>query len=77
MEMMKMWVLYQSYKQEPRLSRLSHMMPQHRLNMIAEGIFFSILNYCIEVYGNVWGLSIYDEQSRMNTACTKEDNRFS
>ena len=55
--------------------RLSHMMPQHRLNMIAEGIFFSLLNYCIEVYGNVWGLSTYDEQSRTNTAFTREDNR--
>merc|ERR1712105_402114 len=56
------------------IHRLSHMMPLQRLNMIAEGIFFSILNYCIEVYGNVWSLSTYDEQSRTNSAFTREDN---
>ena len=56
------------------IHRLSHMIPLNRLNLIAEGIFFSILNYCIEVYGNVWGLSIYNEQSRTNTALTREDN---
>ena len=28
--------------------------------VFAEGMFFSLLNYCIEVYGNVWGLNSYD-----------------
>ena len=37
--------------------KLSIMMPKKRLQMIAEGIFFSLLNYCIEIYGNIWGLS--------------------
>ena len=31
--------------------KLSKIMPKERLNIIAEGIFFSLLNYCIEVYG--------------------------
>ena len=36
--------------------------------------FFSLLNYCIEVYGNVWGLTTYDDETRKSTAFTKEDN---
>ena len=32
--------------------KLSKMMPRQRLKLITEGIFFSLLNYCIEVYGN-------------------------
>ena len=53
--------------------RLSRMMPKERLNIIAEGIFLSLLNYCIEVYGNVWGLSTYDDQNRNSPALRKED----
>ena len=48
-------------------------MPRERLNIIAEGIFFSLLNYCIEVYGNVWGLDTYDDQNRNSPALRKED----
>jgi hypothetical protein len=54
--------------------KLSLIMPQKRLKMISEGIFFSLLNYCIEIYGNVWGLDTYDDQARKNSAFTKEDN---
>ena len=49
-------------------------MPRDKLNTIAEGIFFSLLNYCVEVYGNVWGLPTYDDQVRHSTAFRKEDN---
>ena len=48
-------------------------MPRDRLKIIAEGIFFSLLNYCIEVYGNVWGLATYDDQNRNSPALWKED----
>ena len=37
--------------------KLSLVMPKKRLKIIAEGIFFSLLNYCIEVFGNVWGIA--------------------
>ena len=57
------------------INKLSKVMPKHRLKTIAEGIFFSILNYGIEVYGNVWGIVPHDDQSRRSTAFTKEDNR--
>ena len=49
-------------------------MPKDKLCIFAEGLFFSLLNYCIEVYGNVWGLQTYDEHNRQNTAFRKEDN---
>ena len=54
--------------------KLSFLMPKNRLNTIAEGIFFSLLNYCIEVFGNVWGLASYDYQARQSPAFRKEDN---
>ena len=57
------------------ISKLSHVMPKDRLKMMAEGIFFSVLNYGIEVYGNVWGVFTLDEQARTSTAFTREDNR--
>ena len=54
--------------------KLSVIMPQKRLKMISQGIFFSLLKYCIEIYGNVWGLDIYDDQDRRYSAFTKDDN---
>ena len=54
--------------------KLSFIMPKDKLRIFAEGLFFSLLNYCIEVYGNVWGLQTYDEQDRKSTAFKKEDN---
>ena len=41
---------------------------------MAEGIFFSLLNYCLEVFGNVWGLETYDETDRQSPAFRKDDN---
>ena len=56
------------------IRKLSFIMPRDKLNNIAEGIFFSLLNYCIEVFGNVWGLATYDDVVRQSTAFKKEDN---
>ena len=56
------------------IKKLSFVMPKGRLIIFAEGIFFSLLNYCIEVYGNVWGLGGYDETVRHSSAFRKEDN---
>ena len=56
------------------IRKLSFIMPQEKLKTIAEGIFFSLMNYCIEIFGNVWGLDSYDEQDRHSTAFRKEDN---
>ena len=50
-------------------------MPREKLTVFVEGIFFSHLYYCLEIFGNVWGLSTYDETSRNSTAFRKEDNQ--
>ena len=56
------------------IRKLSYIMPRDKLNKIAEGIFFSLLNYCVEVFGNVWGLPTYDDKLRKSTAFRKEDH---
>ena len=67
--------LIQKLSQRSKLIwKLSLVMPKKNLKMMAEGIFFSLLNYCIEVYGNVWCLATYDDQTRKSTAFTKDDN---
>ena len=55
--------------------KLSSVMPLSRLKQIAEGIFFSLLNYCIDVYGNTWGLESLDTETRHSSAFRREDNR--
>ena len=57
------------------IRKLSFIMPREKLKTIAEGIFFSLLNYCIDSFGNVWGLDSYDEENRQSTAFWKEDNQ--
>ena len=56
------------------IHKLSYIMPKDKLNTMAEGIFFSLLNYCVDIYGNVWGLPSYDDKVRKSTAFRKEDN---
>ena len=56
------------------IHKLSYIMPKDKLNTMAEGIFFSLLNYCVDIYGNVWGLPSYDDTVRKSTAFRKEDN---
>ena len=56
------------------IKKLSFVLPKEKLVIFAEGLFFSLLNYCIEVFGNVWGLCSYDETNRHSTAFRKEDN---
>ena len=56
------------------IRKLSFVMPKKRLTIMAEGIFFSLLNYCLKVFSNVWGLDTYDETNRHSTAFRKEDS---
>ena len=51
------------------------MMPKDRLRNIAEGIFFSLLAYGIQVYGGVWGLDSHSLVNGRSKAFTKKDNR--
>ena len=41
------------------IRKLSHKMSSERLRIFAEGIFYSTLKYCMQVYGNVFGLENY------------------
>ena len=43
--------------------------------MISNGVFTSLLIYCIQVFGNVWGVDKHDETNRRYTNFTKEDCR--
>ena len=56
------------------ISKLSYMMPKDRLKTMAEGIFFSLLTYGIQVYGGVWGLDTLNFTESRTRAFTKEDN---
>ena len=62
---------------QPQKERWSqvHLMPRERFNTISQGLFYSKLIYCLQVIGNVWGLSANDKTNRRYTAFTKEDNR--
>ena len=57
------------------IQKLSAVMPPANLKVLAEGIFFSVLNYCFQVYGNVWDLTMYNEKQDRSTAFTKDENR--
>ena len=75
MEMMKTKGLGKLSQRAGIIRKLAFVMPREKLTVFAEGIFFSLLNYCLEIFGNVWGLSTYDETSRSSTAFRKEDNQ--
>ena len=42
---------------------------------MCQGMFTSRLIYCIQLFGNVWGLPNLDEMNRRSMSFTKEDNR--
>ena len=43
--------------------------------MIVNGIFYSVLKYCIPVFGNVWGVDNMDMENRRYPSFGKEDLR--
>ena len=57
------------------LRRLRMYLPDTRFRMIVNGLFNSKLIYGITVWGGVWGLQGYDEETRKGIAFTKEDLR--
>ena len=54
--------------------KLSYMMPPHLLKSIANGIFFSLLSYGIQLYGSVSGIDDYLEGSGRFQAMAREDS---
>ena len=57
------------------LSKIVHLMPPHRFKLFCNGIFYSKLLYCLQVFGNVWGIANYDVSIRRFSSFTKDDNR--
>ena len=56
------------------LKKLSTRMSKKRLRLFASGIFYSKLNYCLPVFGNVFGLDKYKEENNRYTSYTMADN---
>ena len=57
--------------------KLSYIMPIGRLKQIAQGIFFSLLDYCIELYGNTWCLGSTKDTAQHSEEKTTERFRLS
>ena len=56
------------------LSKLSKHMNKTRIKQFAAGIFYSKLNYCLPVFGHVFGLEKYKESQSRYTSFTTADN---
>ena len=48
------------------INKLSYIMPRDKLNTIAEGIFFFLLNYCVGVSGVYLAMMIKSGTARLN-----------
>ena len=57
------------------LRRMSKLMNKKRLNSFTHGIFYSKMNYCLTVFGHVFGLETYSDTDSRYYSFTKEDNR--
>ena len=57
------------------LTKLRKIMTPTQFNTACEGIFYSKLNYCLQVFGHVWGINRQEDTQRRFPAFTKEDNR--
>ena len=56
------------------LQRLSKFMPKQRLKNFASGLFYSVMSYCLPVFGNVFGLATYKEKNSRYSSFTVNDN---
>ena len=57
------------------LKRLAKVLPKDKFHNVSQGIFTSKLTYCLQLFGNVWGIPSLDEHRRRFSAFTKDDNR--
>ena len=56
------------------LKKLVKMAPIPKFRMLCQGIFYSKVLYCLQVYGNTWGFG-YDEGSKRSAGFTLGDAR--
>ena len=57
------------------IKRLSKCVSKQRLKILVDGIFYSKLNYCLPVFGHVFGLDRYNVDGQKFMSFTKNDNR--
>ena len=57
------------------LRKLAKYVSGGRLKMFSEGMFYFKLNYCLPVFGHVFGLDKYRDTKTRNLSFTKGDNR--
>ena len=55
------------------LKKIRKRMPEETFKMVSSGMFTSLVSYCIEVFGNNWGLDTMDEAERRSISFTKKD----
>ena len=61
-------------KRSGMLKQLSKYMSKEKLKYFSNGIFYSKLNYCLPVFGNIFGLNNYKEENRRYFSFTVKDN---
>ena len=57
------------------LKMMSKHMERKNLKFFASGMFYSKMIYCLPVYGNVFGMENYKEESSRYQSFTKKDNQ--
>ena len=55
------------------LKRLSKYMSKEKLKYFSNGIFYSKLNYCLPVFGNIFGLDNFKQENRRFFSFTVKD----
>ena len=56
------------------LTKISKFMSKKKLRLFSNGIFYSKLNYCLHVFGNIFGMDSYREVNRKYFSFTVKDN---
>ena len=57
------------------MKKMAKYMSNENLKYFASGIFYSKLNYCLPVFGNVFGLEDYKEDNSRYQSYTVKDNQ--
>ena len=57
------------------MKKMARVMEAKNLQFFASGLFYSKLNYCLPVFGNVLGMEKYNDQNSRYQSYTTKDNR--
>ena len=57
------------------MKKLARVMNRKNLEFFASGLFYSKLNYCLPVFGNVLGIEQYSDQNYRHQSYTLKDNQ--